>query len=68
MAVVEVLVAAAFVMAVAVAFSRRNNALVVSSGSDDMRDLESADLPCPWCSGPTGEEDTRCRTCGQRFG
>ncbi len=65
---IEVLVAAAFVMAVVVAFSRRNSALVVGSVTDDGRDIEGADLPCPWCSGPTGEDDARCRTCGQRFG
>lgn len=68
MAMIEVLVAAGFVMAVVVAFSRRSGALVVGSRSDDRRDTEGADLPCPWCSGPTGEEDARCRTCGQRFG
>jgi hypothetical protein len=28
----------------------------------------SADLPCPWCLAPTREDDTRCASCGQRFG
>lgn len=26
------------------------------------------DLPCPWCHAPTQEHDTRCGSCGQRFG
>ncbi|MPZ52255.1 MAG: hypothetical protein GEU79_05900 [Acidimicrobiia bacterium] len=34
---------------------------LVLAGRDD-------DLPCPWCKGPTAEHDTRCRSCGRRFG
>jgi hypothetical protein len=26
------------------------------------------DLPCPWCLGPTREDDRFCPNCGQRFG
>lgn len=26
------------------------------------------DLPCPWCYGPTREEDARCPGCGTAFG
>ena len=27
-----------------------------------------ADLPCPWCHGPTAEEDITCPSCGKLFG
>ncbi len=30
--------------------------------------LSSEDLPCPWCSCPTSENDPRCPGCGRRFG
>ena len=40
-----------------------NPALVIS-GRDDRGD----DLPCPWCYGPTQENDQRCPECGQSFG
>lgn len=33
-----------------------------------LRDEQGHDLPCPWCFGPTDEEDKRCRGCGQTFG
>lgn len=26
------------------------------------------DLPCPWCYSQTAETDTRCTSCGRRFG
>ena len=26
------------------------------------------DLPCPWCYGPTLEEDRQCSGCGRNFG
>lgn len=65
---VEVLVAAAFVMAAIVAFSRRGGAVILDTSSDHRTDPDSADLPCPWCRGPTTEDDARCHTCGQRFG
>lgn len=26
------------------------------------------DLPCPWCHAATKESDSRCPSCGQRFG
>ena len=29
---------------------------------------ESTDLPCPWCSAQTRENDVHCPTCGQPFG
>ncbi|HJQ90988.1 MAG TPA: hypothetical protein VJ950_04730 [Acidimicrobiia bacterium] len=32
------------------------------------RDERGDDLPCPWCYGPTYEEDTRCSGCGRSFG
>lgn len=32
------------------------------------RDERGDDLPCPWCHGPTYEDDTRCRNCGRNFG
>jgi hypothetical protein len=32
------------------------------------RDERGDDLPCPWCYGPTTENDTRCPGCGQSFG
>jgi hypothetical protein len=35
---------------------------------DTDADGRSADLPCPWCGGPTAETDTECVTCGQHFG
>ena len=28
----------------------------------------SADLPCPWCKGPTADGDIYCVTCGESFG
>lgn len=34
--------------------------LVVDAGDED--------LPCPWCYSQTVETDTRCRSCGRRFG
>ena len=27
-----------------------------------------ADLPCPWCYAPTGEDDVECASCRQTFG
>ena len=30
--------------------------------------LDYADLPCPWCSAATREDDKSCPSCGQRFG
>ena len=27
-----------------------------------------SDLPCPWCNGPTVEDDITCPSCGKRFG
>jgi hypothetical protein len=32
------------------------------------RDERGDDLPCPWCYGPTDEEDSRCPGCGNSFG
>jgi hypothetical protein len=32
------------------------------------RDERGDDLPCPWCYGPTREQDTHCSGCGQSFG
>ncbi|MGA8038940.1 MAG: hypothetical protein WCA93_02420 [Acidimicrobiia bacterium] len=32
------------------------------------RDERGDDLPCPWCYGPTSEEDSRCSGCGRSFG
>ena len=32
------------------------------------RDERGDDLPCPWCYGPTNEEDARCKGCGNSFG
>ena len=32
------------------------------------RDDRGDDLPCPWCYGPTQEQDTRCKGCGRAFG
>lgn len=32
------------------------------------RDDRGDDLPCPWCYGPTREEDLRCTGCGRAFG
>jgi hypothetical protein len=32
------------------------------------RDERGDDLPCPWCYGPTKEEDARCKGCGNSFG
>ena len=32
------------------------------------RDERGDDLPCPWCYGPTDEQDSRCSGCGQEFG
>ena len=34
----------------------------------DELDERGDDLPCPWCYGPTYEEDTRCSGCGRSFG
>jgi len=28
----------------------------------------ATDLPCPWCLGPTHEDDRSCPSCGQPFG
>lgn len=40
-----------------------NPSLVVT-----LHDQKEQDLPCPWCYGPTSENDTRCSGCGQHFG
>ncbi len=32
------------------------------------RDERGDDLPCPWCYGPTMEDDARCQGCGRSFG
>lgn len=32
------------------------------------REDRGDDLPCPWCYGPTQEDDQRCPGCGQAFG
>ncbi len=32
------------------------------------RDDRGDDMPCPWCYGPTQEDDQRCSGCGQTFG
>lgn len=40
-----------------------NPSLVVSH-----RDDRGDDLPCPWCYGPTQEDDNRCPGCGRSFG
>jgi hypothetical protein len=40
-----------------------NPSLVVN-----LLDQKSEDLPCPWCYGPTREQDMRCSGCGSRFG
>jgi hypothetical protein len=32
------------------------------------RDERGDDLPCPWCYGPTREDDARCPGCGTSFG
>ncbi|MGI8517625.1 MAG: hypothetical protein ACR2ME_04695 [Acidimicrobiia bacterium] len=31
-------------------------------------ELSDEDLPCPWCYSQTAEGDTRCRSCGRKFG
>lgn len=33
-----------------------------------LHDPVNPDLPCPWCQGPTFEEDHNCPSCGQHFG
>jgi hypothetical protein len=40
-----------------------NSSLVVN-----LHEQRGEDLPCPWCYGPTREQDTRCSGCGSRFG
>jgi hypothetical protein len=40
-----------------------NPSLVVN-----LHERRGEDLPCPWCYGPTHEQDTRCSGCGNRFG
>lgn len=37
---------------------------LVVTGREDRGD----DLPCPWCYGPTREQDKRCPGCGRSFG
>jgi hypothetical protein len=34
---------------------------------DDLN-VESADLPCPWCSSATSALDVRCPACSHPFG
>lgn len=40
-----------------------NPSLVVT-----FREDKGDDLPCPWCYGPTHEDDKRCPGCGRTFG
>ena len=66
---VEVLITGAVVAAAAAAFSRRSGPLTLAATQvRNGFDTPSVDLPCPWCSGPTLEDDPHCTTCGQRFG
>lgn len=64
---VEVLVAGGFVGAAVAALSRRS-APALPATADDIVHSDVPDLPCPWCEAPTREEDSRCPSCGQRFG
>lgn len=36
--------------------------------ADPVKLVTDSDLPCPWCHGPTTDVDTRCPSCGHRFG
>lgn len=29
---------------------------------------KEGELPCPWCRSDTDESDTKCPSCGRRFG
>lgn len=34
----------------------------------NLHDQREEDLPCPWCYGPTDEQDRKCTGCGRSFG
>lgn len=66
---VEVLVASAFVAGGVVAAARLGHPMRAGHGDAALNGvILSDDLPCPWCSAATNENDVRCPSCHQRFG
>jgi hypothetical protein len=63
--VVGVAALVAVTMATRMRFPR---SAVVPIGKLLGHEAAEADLPCPWCQGPTAEDDLSCPSCGKRFG
>ncbi|MDX1690209.1 MAG: hypothetical protein R3290_04200 [Acidimicrobiia bacterium] len=63
-----VVAAAGLVAATMITRIRYPRSSVVPLGKLVDDDRVESDLPCPWCEGPTNEDDVACPSCGQTFG
>lgn len=67
----EIAIATVFITVAVVAIGKGSQRLAWSSSGTLISAIDEemiADLPCPWCSAQTAEEDRCCPSCGQTFG
>jgi len=68
--VLEVALATLFVTIALLAVGQRASVTEASPVLDVWQPADDGqvDLPCPWCSAQTHEDDRQCPSCGQLFG
>jgi len=65
----EIAIAAVFVVMAVVTVSGRHRPIGASSANARVSAVgDGSDLPCPWCRAQTADGDAHCPSCGHRFG